>query len=60
MPWHRWEDNIEMELKGIRFDGLDGIQLAQNRAEWQTLKTANESLGSIKGTGFLHCLSISF
>jgi hypothetical protein len=24
---HRWEDNIKIDFKGIRWDGMDGINL---------------------------------
>jgi hypothetical protein len=28
---HKWEDNIEMNIKEIGLDGMDWIYLAQNR-----------------------------
>ena len=27
----RWEDNIKMDLQEVRLEGMDGIDLAQNR-----------------------------
>jgi hypothetical protein len=30
-PRHRWEDNIKMDLREIGWDGLDWIDLAQDR-----------------------------
>jgi hypothetical protein len=24
-PWHRWEDNIKLDLRGIRIDGQTGF-----------------------------------
>jgi hypothetical protein len=34
-PRHRWEDNIKMDLREIRIDGVNWIQLAQDRVQWQ-------------------------
>jgi hypothetical protein len=31
----RWEDNIKMDLSGIRIDGANWIQLAQDRVQWR-------------------------
>jgi len=31
MHTYRWEDNIKINLKGIRYDGVDWIHLAQDR-----------------------------
>jgi hypothetical protein len=31
----RWEDNIKMELREIRIDGENWIQLAQARVQWR-------------------------
>jgi hypothetical protein len=33
-PRHKWEDNIKMDLREIRIDGANGIQLAQDRVQW--------------------------
>jgi hypothetical protein len=34
---HRWEDNIRMDLREIRWEGVDWIHLAQNRDQCQAL-----------------------
>jgi len=36
----RWEDNIKMELQEVRREGMDWIDLAQNRDSWWTLVSA--------------------
>jgi hypothetical protein len=36
-PRHRWEDNIRMDLKEIGWDGMDWIDLAQDRDQWRAL-----------------------
>jgi hypothetical protein len=30
-----WENNIKMDLRGIGIDGVNWIQLAQDRVQWQ-------------------------
>jgi hypothetical protein len=32
----RWVNNIKMDLREIGWDGMDWIDLAQNRDEWRT------------------------
>jgi hypothetical protein len=34
-PRHRWENNIKMDLREIRIDGANWIQLAQDRIQWR-------------------------
>jgi hypothetical protein len=34
---HRWVDNIEMDLKGIGWGGMDRIDLAQDKDQLRTL-----------------------
>jgi hypothetical protein len=34
-PRRRWEDNIKMDLREIGIDGVNWIQLAQDRVQWQ-------------------------
>jgi hypothetical protein len=34
-PRRRWEDNIKMEIRGRGIDGVNWIQLAQDRDQWQ-------------------------
>jgi hypothetical protein len=33
----RLEDNIEMDLREIEWDGMEGINLAQDRDQWRAL-----------------------
>ncbi|KAJ4428559.1 hypothetical protein ANN_24603 [Periplaneta americana] len=34
-PRRRWEDNIEMDLREVGYDGRDWINLAQDRDQWR-------------------------
>jgi hypothetical protein len=34
---NRWEDNIQMDLRGTGWDGVDWIHLAQDRDQWRAL-----------------------
>ena len=34
-PRHRWEDNTEMYLKEISWEGMDWIDLAEDGNRWQ-------------------------
>jgi hypothetical protein len=34
-PRHRWEDGIGMDLREIGWGGVEWIQLAQDRGQWQ-------------------------
>jgi hypothetical protein len=34
-PRRRWEDNIKMDLREIAIDGVNWIQLAQDRVQWR-------------------------
>jgi hypothetical protein len=36
-PRRRWEDNIRMDLREIRWGGMDWINLAQDRDQWRAL-----------------------
>jgi hypothetical protein len=36
-PMHRWEGNIRMDLKEIGWEGMDWVQLAQNKNKWQVV-----------------------
>jgi hypothetical protein len=33
----RWVDNIKMDLREIGWDGLDWIDMTQDRDQWRTL-----------------------
>jgi hypothetical protein len=36
----RWVNNIKMDLRGTGWDGMDWIDLAQNRDQWRALVNA--------------------
>jgi hypothetical protein len=36
-PRHRWVDNIKIVLRGIGWDGVDWVDLAQDRDQWMAL-----------------------
>jgi hypothetical protein len=36
-PRRRWVDNIKMDLREIGWDGIYGIELAQDRDQWRAL-----------------------
>jgi hypothetical protein len=53
-PGHRWEDNIRMDLREIGWEGVNWINLSQDRDPWQTsCEDGSKPLGSIKGGKFL-------
>jgi hypothetical protein len=35
-PSHRREDNIRMDLRGVRWKGMDWIHLTQDRDQWRS------------------------
>jgi len=39
-PRRRWEDNIKMNLQEVGCEGMDWIELAQNRGRWRALVNA--------------------
>jgi hypothetical protein len=39
-PRHRWVDNIKMDLSGTGWNGMDWIDLAQDRDQWSALVNA--------------------
>ena len=39
-PWHRWEDNIKMDLQEMKCGVIDWIDVAQDRERWQALVVA--------------------
>jgi hypothetical protein len=36
-PRRRWKDNFKLDLRKIRIDGANWIQLAQDRIHWRAL-----------------------
>jgi hypothetical protein len=36
-PRRRWVDNIKMDLREIRWDGVNWIDMAQDRDQWRAL-----------------------
>jgi hypothetical protein len=36
-PRRRWEDNVRMGLRGIGWDGVNWMPLAQDRDQWRVL-----------------------
>jgi hypothetical protein len=36
-PRHRWVNNIEIDLRENGWDGMDWIELAQDRDQWRAL-----------------------
>jgi hypothetical protein len=39
-PRRRWVDNIKMDLREKGWDGMDWINLTQNRDQWRALVNA--------------------
>jgi hypothetical protein len=39
-PKHRWEDNIKADLQDVGCEGMDWIELAQDRDRWRALANA--------------------
>jgi hypothetical protein len=39
-PRHKWVDNIKMDLREIGWDGMEWIDLPQNRDQWRALVKA--------------------
>jgi hypothetical protein len=44
VSWRRWVDNIRMDLREIGWDGMDWIDLAQDRDQWRTLVNTGMNL----------------
>jgi hypothetical protein len=36
-PRHRWVDNTKIDLREISWDGMDWIDLAQDKDQWRAL-----------------------
>jgi hypothetical protein len=39
-PMRRWEDNIKMDLKQVGCEGMDWIELAEDRDSWRAVVNA--------------------
>jgi len=39
-PRRRWEDNIKVDLQEVGCEGMDWIELAQDRGRWRALVNA--------------------
>ena len=39
-PTHRWEDNIKMDLREVVYEGMDWVDLAQDRVRWRAVVNA--------------------
>ena len=39
-PMRRWKDNIKMDLQEVGCEGMDWIDVAQDRERWQALVNA--------------------
>ena len=50
-PRRRWEDNIKMDLTEVGCEGMDWIELAQDRDRWQALVNAVMNLRVAKNVG---------
>jgi len=43
-PERGWQDYIEMNLQEVRSEGMDWIDLAQDRDRWRALENAGKKL----------------
>ena len=39
-PWHRWEDNIKMDLQEVGYEDIDWIDVAEDKDRWWVLLNA--------------------
>jgi hypothetical protein len=47
-----WEDTIKIDLKELRYKGVDFIHLTQNKEKWWATAVMVVSFGSIKCVSF--------
>jgi hypothetical protein len=50
-PRRRWVDDIKMHLREIGWDGMDWIDLAQDRDQWRALVNTVMNLRVIQNVG---------
>jgi hypothetical protein len=55
-PRRSWVDNIKIDLREIEWDGMDWIDLAQDKDNGGLFEHGNELSGSIKCWEFLELL----
>jgi hypothetical protein len=48
---YRWEDNIKLNLREIRWEGVDWINLTQDRVQWRAVVNTVLKLGFYKKQG---------
>jgi hypothetical protein len=39
-PRHRWDDNIKKDLQDVAWEGIDWIDMAQDRDRWRAVVSA--------------------
>jgi hypothetical protein len=54
-PKLKWVDNIKMDLRDIEWDGMDWIDLAQNRDQWKALLNTVMNLRVPQNAGKFLC-----
>jgi hypothetical protein len=50
-PRRRWVDNTEIDLREIEWEGVDWIDLAQDREQWRALVNTVMNLGVVENVG---------
>jgi hypothetical protein len=50
-PRRRWEDNIKMDVQEVEFEGMDWIELAQDKDRWRAVVNAVMNLRVYKMRG---------
>jgi hypothetical protein len=50
-PRRRWVDNIKIDIREIRWDGMDWIDLVQDRDQWRALVNTVMNLRVSKNAG---------
>jgi hypothetical protein len=50
-PRRRWEDNIKMDLQEVGCEGMNWIDVAQNRDRWRVLVNSVMNLRGLNNVG---------